>query len=132
MTAEGFTGEGLRSPFAKKCTNLCKLNIGLIFLSSISFIIFLGELEILICGFVLVCGWVDTEWCGCSFLEELGVMLELFVHVSFASNDSAKLYIYCIFFISPRRGPPLGLGPLGSCLGCLGGSPALVRTIVIK
>ena len=45
------------------------------------FIIFLGELEVLwglVCSFVFVCGWIGTEGFGCSLLEELSVILELF------------------------------------------------------
>ena len=50
------------------------------------FVIFLGELEILrglVCSFVYVFGWIGTEGFGCSLLEDLGVILELFTQFCF-------------------------------------------------
>jgi len=74
-------------------------------------------------SFVLGSGWVATEWFGCSFLGELGVIVELFTQLCLGRLCKAVHLLH--FFYSPRRGPPPGLGPLGSCLGCLGRSPAL-------
>ena len=75
-------------PRQKKCEKCClrkKINEKKIFFCrAFFFIIFLGELEMLrglVCSFVFVCGWIGTEGFGCSLLEELGVILELFTQL---------------------------------------------------
>ena len=70
----------------KKCIEEKKLLKKIFFRRTFFFIIFLGELEILrglVCSFVYVFGWIGTEGFGCSLLEELGVILELFTQFCF-------------------------------------------------
>ena len=76
-------GGGQRPP-RQKSEKLCLKKISttiLFFRPTFFFIVFLGEFEILrglVCSFVYVFGWIGTEGFGCSLLEELGVILELF------------------------------------------------------
>ena len=75
-------------PRQKKCEKNClKKNLikkKIFFPRAFFKIIFLGQLEILrglVCSFAYVFGWIGTEGFGCSLLEELGVILELFTQL---------------------------------------------------